>query len=135
MKKTHDEYMNELREHRFALQSLTIKMQNVQHQIDELADLLNDESTSARELLETVPAKQQKRITAQHFRFLAILNEYGDVHREHVGKLLGLKAGSVDQLACEIRKHHLADLRSRKGVYTLHALGDDVRENSNFKLV
>ena len=127
--------MNELREHRFALQSLTIKMQNVQHQIDELADLLNDESTSARELLETVPAKKQKRITAQHFRFLAILNEYGDVPREHVGKLLGLKAGSVEQLACEIRKHHLADLRSRKGVYTLHALGDDVSTNEQFKLV
>jgi len=127
-------FNQELKDHREALASLTSRIESIAAELDELKAELDDEVVSADELIATVPANK-KRITAQHFRFLAILNEYGDVRREHVGKLLGLKAGSVDQLACEIRKHHLADLRSRKGVYTLHALGDDVSTNENFKLV
>ena len=120
------------------LDNLASHAQNLADCLSDLHGEIDEADTSAQVLVdhvELVKPKGQKRITAQHFRFLAILNEYGDVPREHVGKLLGLKSGSVDQLACEIRKHHLADLRSRKGVYTLHALGDDVRENQNFKLV
>ena len=127
-------FNQELADHREALAQLAAQIETISAQLDDLASELSDEVISADELIATVPANK-KRITAQHFRFLAILNEYGDVKREHVGKLLGLKAGSVDQLACEIRKHHLADLKSRKGVYTLHALGDDVSTNEQFKLV
>jgi len=137
MKKSHDEYLTELREHRYALQALTTKMQGIQVLIDDLADQLNDEATSARELIGTAESikTSEHRIGPKHFRLLAVLAEYGPMHRDHVARILGLKASSVDQLACQIRKHHLGDLKSRKGFYTLHAIGDNVRDNAEYKLI
>jgi len=137
MKKSYEDYLTELREHRYALQALTTKMQGIQSQIDDLADLLNDEATSARELVDTAGSikKSEHRIGPKHFRLLAILAEYGPMHRDHVARILGMKASSVGQLACQIRKHHLGDLKSRKGFYTLHAIGDDVRDNAEYKLI
>ena len=136
--KTRDEFMDELRNHRYAMQSLVVKMQGIAHQIDDLADLLKDEDTSARELVDTAPfvePQAKNRIGEKHFRFLAVLNEYGPMKRAHVAKLVGISEGSLDFYASTIRKHHLGDLRSRKGVYTLHALGDGVADSREFKLV
>jgi cell division septum initiation protein DivIVA len=125
---------NEMKDHRDALASLADQIETLAAQLDELKSEMDDEVISADEMLHAM-ATPKKRITAQHFRFLAILNHYGEVPRKHVAKLLGLKESSVDQLANQIRKAHLGDLRSRKGVYTLHALGDDVSTNNNFTLV
>jgi len=136
--KTFEDYINYLREHRWALQSLTVKIQGIQHQIDELADLLGDESKSARELLDTADSAKptyRPKIGAKHFRLLAILNHYGSAPKAHVAKILGMKESSVDQLACQIRKNHLGDLVSKKGVYTLRAMGDGVADSQDFKLV
>jgi len=136
--KTFEDYMNDLREHRWALQSLTVKMQGIQHQIDELANLLGDESKSARELIDTADSAKptyRHNIGAKHFRMLAVLNHYGSAPRAHVAKILGMKESSVDQLAHQIRKNHLGDLVSRKGVYTLRAMGDGVTDSQDFRLI
>jgi hypothetical protein len=66
---------------------------------------------------------------------LAILNHYGSAPRANVAKILGMKESSVDQLASQIRKKHLGNLVSRKGVYTLHALGDGVADSQDFKII
>ena len=123
----------EMKDHRDALASLADQIETLAAQLDDLKSDMDDEVTSADEMLHAM--KPKNRITAQHFRMLAILNHYGEVPRKHVAKLLGLKESSVDQLANQIRKAHLGDLRSRKGVYILNAIGDDVAGNDNFKLV
>ena len=123
----------EMKDHRDQLASLADQIETLAAQLDELKSEMDDEVTSADEMIHAM--KPKNRIQAQHFRFLALLNEYGEMPRKHVAKLLGLKESSVDQLANQIRKAHLGDLKSRKGVYTLHALGDDVSTNEQFKLV
>jgi len=120
------------------LDNLAIDAQVIANSLADLHGELDNADTTAmvlRNEVDTVKKHTAPRIGPKHFRFLAILNEYGDVPREHVARLLGMKETSVDQLACQIRKHHLADLQSRKGTYRLNALGDDVSTNDNFKLL
>lgn len=143
--KNFDEYKAQAADLKTHLGDILTELDNLASHAQNLADCLSDlhgeideADTSAQILVdhvELVKPKKQPKLGVKHFRMLAILNEYGDVHRNHVALLLGMKPASVDQLANQIRKHHLADLRSRKGVYKLHALGDDVSTNENFKLV
>jgi len=143
--KTHTEFTTDLNNLRTDLNTMTFRVEKTQELLSDLVDKLDglyDHSVSAKDQavdlvrdVDAIKPKKEHRIQAQHFRFLALLNEYGEMPRSHVAKLLGLKESSVDQLANQIRKHHLGDLRSRKGVYILHAIGDDVAGNDNFKLV
>jgi uncharacterized protein YukE len=143
--KTFEDYKADAQDLREQLRDILSTLDNLSSHAQTLADCLSDlhsevddADTAAMELrnnVEAVKPKKGHRIQRQHFRMLAILNEYGPMHREHVAKLLGMKTTSVDQLACQIRKHHLGDLRSRKGVYTLEAIGDDVRDNAYFQTI
>lgn len=143
--KTFDEYKRDTRDLREQLRDILATLDNLSSHAQTLADCLSDlhtevddADTSALELYNhvgVVKPSQQHRIGEKHFRMLAVLNHYGPVPRAHVAKILGLKETSVDQLACQIRKHHLGDLKSRKGVYTLHALGDGVADSQDFKLL
>ena len=143
--KTFEDYKADAQDLREQLRDILNTLDNLSSHAQTLADCLSDlhsevddADTAAMELrnnVEAVKPKAKNKIGPKHFRLLAILAEYGPMHREHVAKLLGMKASSVGQLACQIRKHHLGDLKSRKGFYTLHAIGDDVRDNAEYKLI
>ena len=143
--KTFEDFKNDLGTLRTDLNATTYRVEKVQELLSDLVEKLDglyDQSVSNKDqaadlvrAVDTVKPTKGHRIQRQHFRMLAILNEYGPMHREHVAKLLGMKTTSVDQLACQIRKHHLGDLKSRKGVYTLQAIGDNVRDNAYFQTI
>jgi hypothetical protein len=140
-----EDYKDRAHDLREQLRDILSTLDNLSSHAQTLADCLSDlhsdvddADTAAMELrnnVEAVKTKQRRNIGPKHFRLLAILNEYGPMHREHIAKLLGVKVSTLGQLANQVRKHHLGDLRSRCGVYTLHAVGDDVTHNDNFKIL
>ena len=140
-----EDYKTEAHDLREQIRDILSTLDNLASHAQTLADCLSDlhsdvddADTTAmvlRNNVDTVKPKAANKIGPKHFRLLAVLAEYGPMHRDHVARILGLKASSVDQLACQIRKHHLGDLKSRKGFYTLHAIGDNVRDNADYKLL
>ena len=140
-----EDYKTEAHDLREQIRDILNTLDNLASHAQTLADCLCDlhsdvdeADTTAmvlRNNVDTVKQKAAKKIGPKHFRLLAILAEYGPMHRDHVARILGLKASSVGQLACQIRKHHLGDLQSRKGFYTLKAIGDNVRDNADYKLI
>ena len=143
--KTFEDYKAEARDLREQLRDILATLDNLSGHAQTLADCLSDlhtdvddADTTACDLVNYVgvikPTRRAK-IGPKHFRMLAVLNHYGSALRAHVAKILGTKESSVDQLAHQIRKNHLGDLVSRKGVYTLRAMGDGVADSQDFKLV
>ena len=143
--KTFDDYKAEARDLREQLRdilnTLDTLASNAQHLADVMADLhtdLDEADTTALNLVNhvgVIKPTHRAKIGPKHFRMLAVLNHYGSAPRAHVAKILGMKESSVDQLAHQIRKNHLGDLVSRKGVYTLRAMGDGVADSQDFRLV
>lgn len=141
-----EDYKAEASDLREQLRDILNTLDNLSSHAQTLADCLSnlhsdvdDADTTAMELRNNVdavkPKAQRRNIGPKHFRLLAILNEYGPMHRDHVAKLLGVKVSTLGQMANQVRKHHLGDLKSRKGVYTLQAIGDDVRDNAHFQTI
>lgn len=140
-----EDYKTQARDLRMQLRDILATLDNLSGHAQTLADCLSDlhteiddADTTALELANNVDAVKpsaRPKLGAKHFRMLAVLNEYGPMHRAHVAKLVGIAEGSLDMYASTIRKNHLGDLRSRKGIYTLHALGDGVADSQDFKLL
>jgi len=140
-----EDYKTEAHDLREQLRDILNTLDNLSSHAQTLADCLSnlhsdvdDADTTAMVLRNNVDAVKPKavhKIGPKHFRLLAILAEYGPMHRDHVARILGMKASSVDQLATQVRKHQLGHLQSRRGFYTLHAIGDGVRDNAEYKLI
>lgn len=140
-----ENYKAEAHDLREQLRDILSTLDNLSSHAQTLADCLSDLHTDLddadttamvlRDNVDAVRGNKPQRIGEKHFRMLAVLNHYGSAPRAHVAKILGLKESSVDQLAHQIRKHHLGDLVSRKGVYTLRALGDGVSDSHDFKII
>ena len=143
--KTFEDYKAEARDLREQLRDILNTLDNLSGHAQTLADCLADLHTDVDEADTTaldlvnhvgvIKPKNRAKIGAKHFRLLAVLNEYGPMHRSHIARLVGLSEKSVDLYACNIRKNHLGDLVSKKGVYTLRAMGDGVADSQDFKLV
>ena len=143
--KTFEDYKAEARDLREQLRDILNTLDTYASAAQNLADLLadlhtdlDDADTTALNLLNhvgVIKPSQKHQIGPKHFRMLAVLNHYGSAPRAHVAKILGMKESSVDQLAHQIRKNHLGDLVSRKGVYTLRAMGDGVTDSQDFRII
>lgn len=143
--KTFDEFKTDLGTLRSDLNQTTYKVEKVQELLSDLVDKLDglyDQSTSnkdqavdlIRAVDEIAPEKRDRPLCASHYRMLAILAQYGPMHREHVAKLLGVEPQTIDQMTHVCRHHNLAGLKTRKGVVTLQSLADGVSENTNFQI-
>ena len=143
--KTFDEFKNDLGTLRTDLNATTYKVEKVQELLSDLVEKLDglyDQSVSnkdqavdlARAVDDIKPRQQDRRLFASHYRMLAILNDYGVMHREHIAKLLGVRDQTVMQMLHVCRHHKLADLKTRRGVVSLQSLADGVSSNSNFKI-
>ena len=143
--KTFDKFKADLGTLRTDLNATTYKVEKVQELLSDLVDKLDgiyDQSVSnkdqavdlARAVDDIKPRQQDRRLFASHYRMLAILNEYGAMHREHVAALLGVKDLTVQQMLHVCRHHGLAHLKTRKGVVSLQSLADGVSNNTNFKI-
>ena len=143
--KTFDEFKTDLGTLRTDLNATTYRVEKVQELLSDLVEKLDgiyDQSVSnkdqavdlARAVDEIKPRQQDRRLFASHYRMLAILNDYGVMHREHIAKLLGVRDQTVMQMLHVCRHHKLADLKTRRGVVSLQSLADGVSSNSNFKI-
>jgi len=143
--KTIETFKTDLNTLRTDLNATTYRVEKVQELLSDLVEKLDglyDQSVSnkdqAVDLVRAVdtlkPRQEDRRLYASHYRMLAILNEYGVMHREHVARLLGVKDQTVMQMMHVCRHHGLAHLKTRKGVVTLQSLADGVSENTNFKI-
>jgi len=143
--KTITEFKADLGTLRTDLNATTYRVEKVQELLSDLVEKLDglyDQSVSnkdqAVDLVRAVdtlkPRQEDRRVYASHYRMLAILNDYGVMHREHIAKLLGVKDQTVMQMLHVCRHHKLADLKTRKGVVSLQSLADGVSNNTNFKI-
>jgi hypothetical protein len=143
--KTFDEFKNDLGTLRSDLNATTYRVEKVQELLSDLVEKLDglyDQSVSNKDqavdlvrAVDTIkPRQEDRRVYATHYRMLAILNEYGVMHREHVARLLGVKDQTVMQMMHVCRHHKLADLKTSRGVVSLQSLADGVSNNLNFKI-
>ena len=143
--KTLNEFKNDLGTLRTDLNATTYRVEKVQELLSDLVEKLDglyDQSVSnkdqAVDLVRAAddirPRQEDRRLYATHYRMLAILNEYGVMHREHVARLLGVKDQTVTQMMHTCRHHGIADLKTSRGVVSLQSLADGVSDNSNFTI-
>ena len=143
--KTFEEFKTDLGTLRTDLNATTYRVEKVQELLSDLVEKLDglyDQSVSNKDqavdlvrAVETVrPRQEDRRVYATHYRMLAILNEYGVMHREHVARLLGVKDQTVMQMMHVCRHHGLAHLKTSRGVVSLQSLADGVSNNLNFKI-
>ena len=142
--KTFDEFKNDLGTLRTDLNATTYRVEKVQELLSDLVEKLDglyDQSVSNKDqavdltrAVDIVRPREDRRLFSSHYRMLAILNQYGAMHREHVAALLGVKNQTIDQMMHVCRHHGLANLHSRKGVVSIDSLADGVSENINFKI-
>jgi ABC-type transporter Mla subunit MlaD len=128
-------FSNELADHREALSNLATQIETLASQLDDLKSEMDDEVISADELIEADSKRQEdRRVFSSHYRMLAILNEYGAMHREHVAKLLGVQDQTIMQMLHVCRHRGLAELKTSRGVVSLQSLADGVSENKHFTI-
>lgn len=128
-------FSTELADHREALSNLATQIETLASQLDDLKSEMDDEVISADELIEADKKRQEdRRVFSSHYRMLAILNDYGVMHREHIAKLLGVKDQTVMQMMHVCRHHKLAELKTSRGIVTLQSLADGVSENKHFTI-
>jgi len=143
--KTLSEFKTDLTTLRTDLNATTYRVEKVQELLSDLVEKLDglyDQSVSNKDQAvdlvraadDLKPRQQDRRLFSSHYRMLAILNEYGVMHREHVARLLGVKDHTVTQMLHVCRHHGIADLKTRKGVVSLNGLADGVSDNTNFKI-
>ena len=143
--KTIETFKTDLNTLRTDLNATTYRVEKVQELLSDLVEKLDglyDQSVSNKDqavdlvrAADTLKAtREDRRLYASHYRMLAILNEYGVMHREHVARLLGVKDETVMQMMHVCRHHGLADLKTSRGVVSLQSLADGVSENTNFKI-
>ena len=143
--KTIETFKTDLNTLRTDLNATTYRVEKVQELLSDLVEKLDglyDQSVSnkdqAGDLVRAVdtlkPTREDRRLYATHYRMLAILNEYGVMHREHVARLLGVKDQTVMQMLHVCRHHGIADLKTSRGVVSLQSLADGVSDNTNFKI-
>ena len=143
--KTIETFKADLGTLRTDLNATTYRVEKVQELLSDLVEKLDglyDQSVSnkdqAVDLVRAAdhlkPRQEDRRVYATHYRMLAILNEYGVMHREHVARLLGVKDQTVMQMMHVCRHHGLAHLKTSRGVVSLQSLADGVNENTNFKI-
>lgn len=143
--KTLETFKTDLGTLRSDLNQTTYKVEKVQDLLSDLVEKLDglyDQSISnkdqAVDLVRAVddlkPSKDNRSLCSSHYRMLAILNEYGVMHREHIARILGVKPETIGQYAHIVKHHGLAHLQTRKGVVSLQSLADGVSENTNFKI-
>ena len=143
--KTFDEFKTDLGTLRTDLNATTYRVEKVQELLSDLVEKLDglyDQSVSNKDQAVNLVraaddlklSKENRSLCSSHYRMLAILNEYGVMHREHVARLLGVKDHTVTQMLHVCRHHGIADLKTRKGVVSLNGLADGVSDNTNFKI-
>jgi len=142
--KTHTQFTTDLNNLRTDLNTMTYKVEKTQELLSDLVEKLDglyDHSVSAKDQavdlvrdVDAVKPREDRRVFSSHYRMLAILNEYGAMHREHVAKLLGVRSETVMQMMHVCRHHELAQLKTSRGVVTLQSLADGVSTNENFKI-
>jgi len=142
--KTHTQFTTDLNNLRTDLNTMTYKVEKTQELLSDLVEKLDglyDHSVSAKDQavdlvrdVDAVKPREDRRVFSSHYRMLAILNEYGAMHREHVAKLLGVQDLTVQQMMHVCRHHGLAQLKTSRGVVTLQSLADGVSTNENFKI-
>ena len=143
--KTFNEFKHDLGTLRTDLNATTYKVEKVQELLSDLVEKLDgiyDQSVSnkdqAVDLVRAVddikPSKDSRALCSSHYRMLAILNEYGVMHREHVARLLGVKDQTVMQMMHTCRHHGIAELKTSRGVVSLQSLADGVSDNTNFQI-
>ena len=143
--KTLETFKTDLGTLRTDLNATTYRVEKVQELLSDLVEKLDglyDQSVSnkdqavdlVRDVDNLKPRQEDRRIFSSHYRMLAILNEYGAMHREHVAKLLGVKELTVQQMMHVCRHHGLAHLKTSRGVVSLQSLADGVSDNTNFKI-
>ena len=143
--KTITEFKNDLGTLRTDLNATTYRVEKVQELLSDLVEKLDglyDQSVSNKDQAVNLvvaadnlkPRQEDRRVYATHYRMLAILNEYGVMHREHVARLLGVKDQTVMQMMHVCRHHGLAHLKTSRGVVSLQSLADGVSDNTNFKI-
>ena len=143
--KTLNEFKNDLGTLRTDLNATTYRVEKVQELLSDLVEKLDglyDQSVSNKDQAvdlvraadDLKPRQEDRRLYATHYRMLAILNEYGVMHREHVARLLGVKDQTVMQMMHVCRHHGIADLKTSRGVVSLQSLADGVSDNTNFTI-
>jgi len=143
--KTFDEFKTDLGTLRTDLNATTYRVEKVQELLSDLVEKLDglyDQSVSNKDQAvdlvraadDLKPRQEDRRVYATHYRMLAILNEYGVMHREHVARLLGVKDQTIMQMMHVCRHHGLAHLKTSRGVVSLQSLADGVSDNTNFKI-
>ena len=152
MKTTNTELLADLRAHRGELHKLTqkasgaysklfdalVEFKKVHRAIDLADSVALGLAHTARDLHLRGIAFQSKRTdtpkpTAKHFKMLAILSHYGDMHKGHIALLLGVNLSTVDVYASTIRRSGInAGLKSRKGLYSLEYIGESVLSDNRF---
>jgi len=143
--KTLETFKTDLGTLRTDLNATTYRVEKVQELLSDLVEKLDglyDHSVSnkdqAVDLVRAVddlkPRQEDRRLYASHYKMLAILNEYGVMHREHVARLLGVKDQTVQQMMHVCRHHGIAHLTTKRGVVSLQSLADGVSNNTNFKI-
>jgi len=143
--KTHEEFTTDLTTLRTDLNATTYRVEKVQELLSDLVEKLDglyDQSVSNKDQavdlvrdVDAVKPRQDRRVFSSHYRMLAILNDYGVMHREHIAKLLGVKELTVQQMMHVCRHHGLAQLKTSRGIVTLQSLADGVSENKHFKII
>jgi len=143
--KTHEQFTTDLNTLRTDLNTMTYRVEKTQELLSDLVEKLDgiyDHSVSAkdqavdlvRDVEDIKPHREDRRVFSSHYRRLAILDEYGAMHREHVAKLLGVQELTVQQMMHVCRHHGLAQLKTSRGVVTLQSLADGVSENKHFTI-
>lgn len=144
MKTTNTELLADLREHRGELHKLTqkasgaysklfdalIEFKKVHRAIDQADSVALGLAHTARDLPKHT---ETPKPTDKHFKMLAILSHYGDMHKGHIALLLGVNLSTVDVYASTIRRSGInAGLKSRKGLYSLTHIGESVLSDNRF---
>ena len=143
--KTLETFKNDLGTLRTDLNATTYRVEKVQELLSDLVEKLDglyDQSVSNKDQAvdlvraadDLKPSNDSRSLCASHYRMLAILDEYGVMHREHVARLLGVKDQTITQMMHVCRHHGIAHLKTSRGVVSLQSLADGVSENINFKI-
>jgi DNA-directed RNA polymerase specialized sigma24 family protein len=143
--KTIETFKTDLTTLRTDLNATTYRVEKVQELLSDLVEKLDglyDQSVSNKDQAvdlvraadDLKPAKDTRALCSSHYRMLAILNEYGVMHREHIARILGVKPKTIGQYAHIVKHHGLAHLQTRRGVVSLQSLADGVSDNTNFKI-
>jgi len=105
--KTIETFKNDLGTLRTDLNATTYRVEKVQELLSDLVEKLDglyDQSVSNKDQAvdlvraadDLKPAKDNRALCSSHYRMLAILNEYGVMHREHIARILGVKPNSFE---------------------------------------